>query len=367
MEARPRGLAFHLLRFGLYSCIIRVLEEGCKLNYLVFLLLMLVMIDHVMKYRPEGLVFYKNNHKYSIIVALLEEPPHLDNLASLAQSGVHEWIFVNVNQAIDSSVYSELTIVDVDIDFTEYANKTEALSAAYLEGYKHTSHDYLLFMNGALQFTEPKFITHMANNLVEHQVYTIKETLPERTNKEGFKLFFDLFDDMETTADNINVNFFSVKRITFELCEGHTTPFKSARDFQEKLFSKNINVLHIDHSKALKKVEKHKDFKHFISRWTRHYAYKGTHGGLRRMLMMLLAFHLFYVFMILDFSYVNLLFIVVIHMTFYVIIARRANHTLLAYFLIPFYMLLFDWCLLVASLKRLKHTRKQHKKTKESV
>ena len=337
------------------------------MNYLVFLLLMLVMIDHAMKYRPEGLVFYKNNHKYSIIVALLEEPPHFDDLLRLAQNTDHEWIFVNVNDAIDSKIYGEITIVDIDVDLTEYNTSTKVLSKAYLEGYAKSSHDFLLFMNGAFHFTEPKFITHMANNLVEHQVYTVKETLPSRTSREGYKLFFDLFDDMETTTDAINVNFFSIKRITFQLCDCHKVPFTSVHDFHEKLLYKNINILNIDHSNALKRVEKHKDMKKYTRHWFSLYSHKSTHGGLRRMLMMLLAFHLFYIFMIVDFKFVNILFIALVHLSFYLIISRRAHHTFVAYLLVPFYMLMFDWALATAQFKWLIQKRKQHNKNKETV
>jgi hypothetical protein len=172
---------------------------------------------------------------------------------------------------------------------------------------------------------------------------------------------------METTTDAINVNFFSIKRITFELCECHNQPFTSVHDFHEKLLKKNINILNIDHSNALKRIEKHTDMKKYIGHWFRLYTHKVTHGGFRRMLMMLLAFHLFYVFMIVDFKVVNIVFIALVHLSFYLIISRRAHHKFLAYLALPFYMLLFDWALLSAQIKWLRQKHNQRRKKKETV
>jgi len=334
------------------------------MNYLVFLLLMLVIIDHALKYHSESLIFYKNNHLYSVIVVLLEEPPHFDELVSLAKNTEHEWIFVNVNDCVDSKLYEELTILDTQIDRSKYITTPHVLSQAYMEGYARSSHEYFLFMNSALRFNEPKFITHMANNLVEHQVYTIKEVLPFRSTKEGYKLFFDLFDDMETTADKININFFSIKRITFELCGGHEEPFENSHDFHKKLLNKNVNILYINHNNAVKRVEKHKGFKGYTKHWITLYSHKSFHGGIQKMVMLLLAFHLFYLFMIVNFTFVNIIFLLLAHLAFNLIISRRANHSFLAYLLVPFYMLLFDGVLVIAQFKRLVFRKKHCKKSK---
>ncbi|MFW6284791.1 MAG: hypothetical protein ACOC2X_00285 [Bacillota bacterium] len=334
------------------------------MSILIFLLVMLIMIDHVLKYRPERLVFYKNNHRYSVIIALLEEPPHLDELIEMAQRNHHEYIFVNVNQAVDASLYPEVTMVDLDVDAATYPSTVPVLHEAYLTGYKKATNHFLLFMNGALRFNEPKFLTHMANNLVEHQLYTVKELLPKRRRKEGFKLFFDLFDDIESTMDKVNFNFFSIKRETFELAECHRERIKDVEAFERRLQLKNITILYISHNGSVKRVEKHKDFKPYIHEWFTLYNHKAAHGGLKRMVLFLLAFHLFYVFMILDFRYAVFAFVPLVHYAFYLIIGRRARHTVLAFILIPIYMLVFDVALFLGIFKRMVHKRKR---TKASV
>ncbi|MFW5914137.1 MAG: hypothetical protein ACOCSM_03640 [Bacillota bacterium] len=333
------------------------------MSILIFLLVMLVMIDHVLKYRSERLVFYKNNHRYSVIIALLEEPPHLDEFIDMAQRNHHEFVFVNVNQAIDASLYPEVTVVELDVDGSTYPSSVPILHQAYLAGYKKASNQFLLFMNGALRFNETKFLTHMANNLVEHQLYTVKEVLPKRPAKEGFKLFFDLFDDMESTTDKVNFNFFSIKRETFELAGCHEDVIDSVEAFERMLQLRNITILYIAHNGSVKRVERHKSFKPYIHEWFTLYNHKANHGGLKRMALFLLAFHLFYLFMVLDFRIVCLIFIPLVHYAFYLVTGRRARHNALAFVLIPFYMLLFDFVLLVGIFKRILHKKRQSKTT----
>ncbi|MFW5892754.1 MAG: hypothetical protein ACOCU5_00595 [Bacillota bacterium] len=331
------------------------------MSILIFLLVMLVMIDHVLKYRPERLVFYKNNHRYSVIIALLEEPPHLDEFIDMTQKNPHEFVFVNVNQAVDATFYPEVTMVDLDVDASTHPSSVPVLHQAYLAGYKKATNQFLLFMNGALRFNETKFLTHMANNLVEHQLYTVKEALPERDAKEGFKLFFDLFDDMESTADKVNFNFFSIKRETFELAGCHEYVLDSAETFEHLLQLRNINILYIAHNNTVKRVERHKTFKPYIHEWFTLYNHKATHGGLKRMALFLLAFHLFYLFVVLDFRVVVLVFVPLIHFAFYLVTVRRAHHKTLSFVLIPFYMLFFDVVLLVGIFKRILHRKRQSK------
>ncbi len=332
------------------------------MSILSFLLVMLVMIDHALKYRPHRLIFYKNNHKYSVIIALLEEPPHLDELIELAHKNNHEFLFVNVNQAIDASLYEEIKIIDLDLDERTHPSTVPILNKAYLKGYEHANNNFLLFMNGALRFNESKFLTHMANNLVEHQLYTVKESLPKRTNKEGYKLFFDLFDDIETTSDHINYNFFSIKRSTFELADCHEELFEDVESFEKRLHLRNISVLYIIHNGSVDRVERHRLFKPYIREWFALYNHKANHSGLRRMLLFLLVFHVFYVFIVIDFRVVTLIFIPLVHAAFYLVIGQRARHGFLAFLLLPFYMLMFDAVLLTAVFKRLLFQRKQSKK-----
>lgn len=329
---------------------------------LVFLLVMLVMIDHVLKYRPQRLIFYKNDHKYTVVIALLEEPPHLDELIGMAEKSDHEFLFVNVNQAIDASVHPEITVHELSLEAATFPTSVPILNKAYLEGYKHASNDFLLFMNGALRFNESKFLTHMANNLVEHQLYTVKESLPARSRKEGYKLFFDLFDDMESTADRINYNFFSIKRDTFELASCHETVFNDVESFEHMMHLRNITILYIIHNGSVQRVEKHRRFKPYIHEWFALYNHKAAHSGLKRMLLFLLALHLFYVFAIIDFMLAVIVLIPLVHIAFYLIVGRRARHSALAFILIPVYMLLFDAALVIAIVKRGLFKRKMSKK-----
>lgn len=332
------------------------------MSILVFLLVMLVMIDHVLKYRPQSLIFYKNDHKYTVIIALLEEPPHLDDLVAMAKKNVHEFLFVNVNGAIDASLYPEITVLELSLEEPTFPTTVPLLNKAYLEGYAHASNDFLLFMNGAIRFNESKFLTHMANNLVEHQLFTVKATLPERSRKEGYKLFFDLFDDMESTADRINYNFFSIKRDTFELASCHDNVFNDVGAFEHMLHLRNITILYIIHNHAVQRVEKHRRFKPYIHEWFTLYNHKAEHGGFKRMLFFLLALHLFYAFVIIDLRLVSLIFVPLVHFSFFLIVGRRANHKVLAFILIPLHMLVFDAVLVIAIFKRMIHRRKMLKK-----
>lgn len=332
------------------------------MSLLIFLLVMLVMIDHVLKYRPQRLIFYKNDHKYTVIIALLEEPPHLDELVTMAQKSDHEFLFINVNQAIDASVYPEITVHELELDEPTFPTSVPLLNKAYLEGYKHASNEFLLFMNGALRFNESKFLTHMANNLVEHQLYTVKEILPKRSNKEGYKLFFDLFDDMESTADRINYNFFSIKRATFELASCHETVFNDVESFEHMMHIRNITILYIIHNGSVQRVEKYRQFKPYTHEWFALYNHKASHSGLRRMFLFLLALHLFYAFVIIDLSVTALILVPLVHIAFYLIVGRRAHHSPLAYVLMPAYMLLFDGALVIALVKRGLFKRNMSKK-----
>ncbi len=330
------------------------------MSLLAFLLAFLVAVDHIVKYRPQGLLFYKNQHHFSIISAVFDIHQNFEKLVRFARNTHHEVIFVSVNGALDKKDYEDLIIVDVDLDLDPEAKakKTPILSAAYHEGYKKATNNFLLFLNSEIYLHNFDTLDHMANNLVEHQIFTVKETLPYRGKKEGYKLFFDIFRDMAITHGHVNYGFFAVKRSTYELTGSHEQIYEEVADFIRDADRKNLNIIHIDHEQTIVKSDEKRTRNEFIAHWyTALKARKDTYG-LRRMLLFMLTLHFFYATLIYDLNWYNPLLFIAFQIMLYVAVRKHSRHHPLQFVLTPFYLLYFDIKLLFGLPRRLFYRRR---------
>ncbi len=326
------------------------------MSLLLLALVMLVIIDHFLKYRPQELIYYKNAHLFSMIIVVLEYQPEIDDLIKASQKSRHEYIFVSVNYALDPSDYEGVKIIEIQEEFSadDYFQIVPILSKGYQKGYQEATQNFLCFMNGSLILKDLKTIDHMANNLVEHQLYTIKESLPYRDHKEGYKLFIDYFRDMNITPEDINMNFFAIKRPTYDLVGISEHIFENANALAALLEKRNVSVIHISHSDAIGKKERKSDFKSYVSYWLDLFAQRPVLEGMKRMFLFLFAFHLFYFFLIFNPRWYNPILFIVVQLTLFGVMRQYIRHHFLQYILTPFYMLFFDGLLIVGWFKRLK-------------
>ncbi|GEM_PF-755942 len=337
---------------------------------LFFALVLLTVIDHIVKYKTQGLIFYKNAHVFSVVVAITQYNENIERIFEYAKKSRHEFVFVSINYAIDPADYAEIDVIEINEDFPgdAYTTKIPMLSRAYYEGYKKTSQSYVLFMNAEVYFDNYKTLDHMANNLVEHQIYTIKETMPFRDIKEGYKFFFDLFRDMSVTDEHVNFNFYAVKRDTLELVGAQNRIYDHISDFEEDVSKRNVSIIHINHDRNIMKLDQKETASAFINHWFETIKIQEELPGLRKMLLFLLAFHLFYFFLVYDFNWYNPLLFLIVQTTMYFSVRAHAKHHFLQYLLTPIYMLLFDGVLLVGVWKRFIHIKKKkHAAKKEGV
>ncbi len=321
----------------------------------VFVLALLVIIDHATRYKRQPLVYYKNDHRFSVIVAVTKDHGRLDRLFEIAENSPHDFIFVNVNAAIDPDYYEGAKIVETNhyVDPEDPVSKTTLLTAAYIEGVKHASMPYLLFFDADLSLAGQKLLGHMANNLVEHQLITLKAMYERGTVKEGYKLFFDFFRDVNLTSDRINISFFALKRQTYDLIGCGDKIYDDVASFEEDVSKKNVNIVHIRHDGVVGKVETFPSFRDYIGNWLFHFSNRASRGGILRMMLYLLALHIFYAGIIYSFHFVSLPLIALIHAGFWLVTRPYTKHHPLTYVLLPFHMLLFDFYFFKGSTKRM--------------
>ena len=336
---------------------------------LLFALAMLVMIDHFIKYKPQDLIFYKNAHQFSIIVAVLQYHPHIEKMIDYARKSKHQFIFVSVNYALDPTAYDDIKIIEIEGEFTlkDQLRKTPILSRAYHVGYQEATENFICFINAELDFKDFKTIDHMANNIVEHQVYTMKESLPYRNYKEGYKLFIDLFRDMNISDDGINMNFFAIKRETYELTGAQDKVYETTTPFEKDVEKRNVSIIHISHGDSVTKTDNQKTFKEFIKYWYDCFTVRSSHKGLKRMLLFLLAFHLFYFFLVFTWNWYNPILYIIVQFSLFMVTRDYSKHHFLQYLITPLYMLFFDGVLAVGTYKRIKHALSEKKAKKEAI
>ncbi|MFW5842060.1 MAG: hypothetical protein ACOCU2_02090 [Bacillota bacterium] len=340
------------------------------MTILLTLLVFLVLFDHFYKNKRIQLLFYKNDHRFSVIVAIRFYHQGLEHLFDIARQSKHEYIFVNINNAIVSEDYGEFIIHDllVDNDPSEQAYTIEILSKAYQKGYPSHSHPFLLFMDAHVMIEKLPMLDFMANNLVEHQLYTAKETVIHQTAEEGHLLFFDLLRDVNLPNDAVNYHFFAIKNETYCLNSCPTKVYKTTEAFEYDMNKKNVTVMHIDHGGGLTYTTNTPKFKQQVWHMMDYIVHHDRLLGIGRMLLIMLAFHLFYAMLIFDQLTsdnfvvslgINVVLYAVVHVALYLSIRISSKHHFLSFIMAPFYLLWFDGILAIGLIKRAFHTRQK--------
>ncbi len=332
-----------------------------------FIIVLAVLVEQFYRNRRFEMLYYKNDHRFSIVVAIRFYHPGLERLLEHAKKSKHQWIFVNINEAINRDDYPELTIKSMWIDSDPRAleSRTMLLSNAYQLGYPDTQESFLLFMDAVTRIQKFKTLDFMANNLVEHQLFTAKPTRLRKSIKDGHSIFFDLLNDMNLDRNDINYHFFAIKRETYILAGCDESEYTNLAAFEDAIFKKNISVTHINHAESLEQVIEFRTYKESMRFYVNGIIEAERLKGLNIMPLMMLALHVFYVILILEFSLLSGLFYLLVHLLIYIVYRPFLQHNIVSYLLIPIYLLYFDIMLAFSLMKRLVYRRNKNKKPKE--
>ncbi len=328
------------------------------MGYLVFVLVVLVIIDHLIKDKRYSLLYYKNNHHFSIVVAITQDNDNLNQLFQLSKKTEHQFIFMNVNQVIDPKMYPDIVFYDVKTDMADYDDFTALRAHAYYQGYQYATNEFLLFMDETIYFSPAKALSHIANNLVEHQLFTLKPTAPRKSLTQGYSVFLDIYKDMNTPHEHVNYRFFAIKQKTYELAQAQNTLFKTVRDFEHCIELKNIRIHHIDHRKTVYKHVVKQSFSQTIRDFYQEIRVAERLPGKGRMVLFLFALHIFYAGMILDFQWIFLLLIALVHQGVYLMAALNVKHHIISFIFLPIYLIMFDFIFILSNLKRKNYNKK---------
>lgn len=332
--------------------------------YLAFILVLLIIFDHLIKDKRHGLLYYKNDHTFSIVIAITSQHLTLEQHIKLARKSKHECIFVNINKAINKDDYKDLTIIDLAIDVNEYEDmgRMKYLAQAYHEGMKHTSHDFLLFIDDQVYFEPIKTVSHLANNLVEHQLFTGKEVLEKRKFRQGYLLFLDLFRDMNYPKGTINYSFYAIKKETYLLASGDKVIPDSVAAFETMIERKNITIHHIAHGKTLHRKVLDLPFKLNLKHYFLQMRVLERLLGAKRLLLYMLALHIFYIAFFIDFHLINFVLLAVVHMGVFLSVKNYVKHHPASYIFMPLYLLLFDFIYVFGLIKRRNYQKQKIRK-----
>ncbi|MFP4287440.1 MAG: hypothetical protein ACLFRI_07025 [Candidatus Izemoplasmataceae bacterium] len=329
---------------------------------IVFLLVALFILDHNIKNRRFCFLYYKNNHRFSVGVVIRFYHDGIEKLFKLAKGSQHDFYFVNINQAVPESMFNEFGLnfiqLETNLNPMSPANITKIQSLAYHEVYPMLESDFLLFMDANNEISKIKTIDFMANNLVEHQVFTVKETI-ERTKGEFHLLYYDFFKDMNLEKSNLNYYFFAIKKATYELAKCHQLICENDEDIEEALFKKNIHIVMVDHGQAITRANPKRSFKASLSMMI-HYIVKTKRLlGLNRMSLFLVILNVYYISILLallgitdfDPAYI-VITLLLMHILLYLSLREYAKHHAFAYIFAPFTLLLFNGVYVFSLLKR---------------
>ena len=323
------------------------------------LLVMLILIDHYLKNKRFAMLYYKNDHTFHVAVAIRYHHPRLEALFDLASRSKHQFTFVIINGAISPKEYPDHTFIELSIDEdpTVPAFTLEALSRAYYVAYPEMDGDFLLFMDAEVAIHSSKVLDFMANNLVEHQVYTTKPLVERLDFKDGPKLFFDLFRDFNQVSDGVNMQFFAIKRSTYNLVGGPEHVFKRSAEFDAKLFNKNISMIYIQHDGRLKRVSGYFEAMHPYRHFIDDFSYGDNTQGRGKMALFLLGLHAFYIYTAIT----HPLFLIPLHglivATAMLTLRHSLRYPLFVYVLLPVWVIIFDGLYVAAHVSRFKCQR----------
>jgi hypothetical protein len=213
-------------------------------------------------------------------------------------------------------------------------------------------------MDASNSINKSKTVDFMANNLVEHQVFTVKETI-ERDKGEFHLLYFDFFKDMNLEKSNLNYYFFAIKKSTYELAKCHEMVCENDEEIEEALFKKNIHIVMVDHGQAIHRVNTKHSFRNSL-RLVNDYIVKSKRLiGLNRMILLMALLNVYYISILLailgitdlDIPYI-IISLLMLHVLFYLSLREYAKHHVLAYIFAPFTLFLFNWAMIIGLLKR---------------
>ncbi len=331
------------------------------------LLVVLVLLVHKLKDKRHSMIAYKNKHSLSVVVAVRFAHPDLDRLLELAKASPHQFTFININGSLPSEMNPGHRILDLDIEIDprDPENIIRILSEAYKLGYPMCEHERMLFIDANV-IIKRQFLDFIANNLVEHQLFTVTEWV-ERSLEEGYLMFNDWFMSHNCIGDSLNYHFFAVKDDTYRLSSCHDRVFDKSADIEAELFRKNISVLHLDHGQTISYTRGATDFKSLTKSAIAEIRGRDRLPGLRSMLLTLLAFHAFYVAIALYPTLLAVGLYLLVHAAFWIIIRDHASHHPLSFVLTPFYMLWFDVVLIVGLLSRLRNRSKRNRYLLEKI
>lgn len=329
---------------------------------IVFLLVALFILDHNIKNRRFCFLYYKNNHRFSVGVVIRFYHDGLEKLFELAKNSHHDFYFVNINQAVPKEMFESfgLTFMDLETNLNPLSpsNITKIQSMAYHDVYSMLESDFLLFMDASDGIDKTKTIDFMANNLVEHQVFTVKETI-EREKSEAHLLYFDFFKDMNLEKSNLNHYFFAIKKSTYELARCHEMICESDEDIEEAIFKKNIHIVMVDHGQAITRVNTKRSFKASLKLMNDYIVKSKRLLGLNRMTLFMVLLNVYYISILLALLSIfdlNIPYIIItlllIHVLLYLSLREYAKHHALAYILAPFTLFLFNWVYVIGLIKR---------------
>ena len=320
------------------------------------------------------MLFYKNDHRFSVVCAIRYNHDEIERLFETAKRSKHHFVFVNINEAIDAKNYQGVNIVNytTDKDACGEHCTVKVLSEAYNYGYTYCDTEFLLFMDADVVPLGMKAIDFMANNLVEHQAFTIKELVVRKRFREGVALFNDYFRSLNLPSDNINYHFFALKDNTYHLAKLNEQVFTSTNQVEDALFKRNITIIHVDHGEELKLASQDAIYKSKTQEALRHISYDERLAGFRPLLLLLLAFHGFYFLMIWDWHVFNIIWYFLVHFALYLTLKPFVRHHPLTYVFTPLFLLYFDFILIIGLLRRWlsnpeKEKKQKHKAEKDEV
>ncbi len=332
-----------------------------------FILVVAVLAEQYFRNRRFEMLYYKNNHQFSIVVAVRYYRESLERLFEYAKHSQHQWIFVNINGAVDPDSYPNLTFKSLwlDADPLSMEKRVEVLSRAYSFGCQEATESFLLYMDAMTCIKNFKTIDFMANNLVEHQLFTVKPTRMRKAFKEGHSIYFDLLNDMNYDRNDVNFSFFAIKKNTYQLAGCDVKEYTRLADFEEDIFKKNISVIHVNHAESIEQVVEFDNYKDSLKFYSNSIVKAERLKGLSIMPLLMIALHTFYVLFVIDFGVLAVLLYLLAHLLIYLVYMPFLQHHILNYFLMPVYIVYFDILFAYAMIKRLTRKNNQANVTAE--
>lgn len=318
---------------------------------LTFVLAMLVMIDYHYRYKTETMLHFKNDHTLSIIYVVNHYRDHVQSAINQMATMKHELIIIDVDGAFEGTLPDG--VKRVSIESSPHASPMRRLFDGYRKGIHDASHPYLLFMDDTHMLTQLKTLNTLADNLSENQILTMKPSYPFRDKHEGYAMFYDLFDDMQFTNENINPHFFLMKHETVSFCELFESALNDLKAAERSAHRKNISIVHATNQRNVFKVDCDVGYKHKTRTMIDTISDAGRMFLFSRVLLFMIVFHLFYVFVFWQWNMFSPFALIIVPITYYIAMYNFHRAHPINYILLPVYMIHFDGVLIVGVIKKI--------------